>query len=73
MVGVSMGVGAEAGWMVVNDDGAGLPDGFDLAAPPQGSGLKIAAQQARQIHGDLKLVDAMDTEIQVGFRLNGAT
>lgn len=73
MVGVSMGVGAEAGWMVVNDDGTGLPTGFNLSAPPHGAGLRIAAQQVAKLNGELKLADAMDTEIQVGFRLNGAT
>ena len=69
MVGVSMGIGENSGWMVVNDDGVGLPAGFNLGAPPHGAGLKIAADQAKQIHGELKLADAEDTEIQVLFEL----
>ena len=73
MVGVSMGIGEEAGWLVVNDDGPGLPQGFDLEASPHGVGLKIAAEQARRINGELKIMGGEDTEIQVGFRLNGAT
>ena len=73
MVGVSMGIGPDSGWLVVNDDGVGLPKGLNLAAPTHGTGLKIAARQAAQVGGKLKLEDAMDTEIQVGFRLNGAT
>ena len=72
-VGVSMGIGDESGWMVVNDDGVGLPSGFDIGGSAGGAGLKIASKQAKLIHGEVKLVDALDTEIQVGFRLNGAT
>ncbi|MGI9240015.1 MAG: ATP-binding protein, partial [Verrucomicrobiales bacterium] len=73
MVGVSMGVGPDSGWLVVNDDGRGLPSGFDFDSPEHGAGLRIAASQAKRIGGEMTLVNPVDTEIQVGFRLNGAT
>ena len=56
MIGVSMEVGPQVGWLVVHDDGVGLPRGFD-PDNSAGLGLRIAGQFAAQAGGKIGVAD----------------
>ncbi|MGA7341815.1 MAG: PAS domain S-box protein [Terracidiphilus sp.] len=53
--------------MIVEDDGCGLPQGFDPAAS-QSMGLKLAASLARQLGGTLEFANGAGCRVQADLR-----
>ncbi len=52
--------------LAVEDDGVGLPDGFDIAGS-ESLGLRIVSTLARQLNGDVRTVESEGTRFEITF------
>ncbi len=69
VVSVNMALSDDGGWMVVKDDGIGLPGSVDLQNPAA-LGLRVTSDLAQKLGGGLRRGQGPGTEIQIGFRAN---
>ena len=53
--------------MIIEDDGVGLPDEFDLKKTNT-LGLQLVSSLVTQLDGEIKVMNANGTRIEINFR-----